>query len=159
MSNPPAGAPASSAEGANQLAAAFEHELSLASRSVHADDYINNHQAVAPPLHVSTTFRYASDPDQLSFMSNINVRTQVFAFYDTIFPFGYTNTPTPATLLDHYPSLPLVTPPVPDGHKHGPYCPPLTLLLSNQLSSRPRLTIRTSTRATAGPTRPVWRRS
>ena len=99
MSKPPAGAPASSAEGANQLAAAFEHELSLASRSVHADDYINNHQAVAPPLHVSTTFRYASDPDQLSFMSNINVCTRSFHSLDSTFLallLEHTNTGHPA---------------------------------------------------------------
>ncbi|KAI1460181.1 cystathionine gamma-synthase [Annulohypoxylon moriforme] len=52
-------------EGPNSLAAAFEHELSMSSRAMHADDYINNHKAVAPPIHVSTTFRYDSDPDKL----------------------------------------------------------------------------------------------
>lgn len=59
-------------DGPNQLAAAFGKELSLASRSVHADDYINNHQSVAPPMHVSTTFRYNRDPDQLKPWDNIN---------------------------------------------------------------------------------------
>ncbi|KUI63267.1 hypothetical protein VP1G_10411 [Cytospora mali] len=44
--------------------------LSLSSLSVHADDYINNHRAVAPPLHVSTTYRYNSDPDKLAQWSN-----------------------------------------------------------------------------------------
>ncbi|KAK3337079.1 pyridoxal phosphate-dependent transferase [Cercophora scortea] len=53
-------------KGPNQLAAAFSRELSLASRSVHADDYINNHRAVAPPMHVSTTFRYSNNPDDLT---------------------------------------------------------------------------------------------
>jgi len=59
-----------------ELAEAFSNGLSLASRSVHADDYINNHQAVAPPLHVSTTFRYSRDPDNLVPWSNHNVRHQ-----------------------------------------------------------------------------------
>ncbi|KAK4170396.1 pyridoxal phosphate-dependent transferase [Cladorrhinum sp. PSN259] len=59
-------------DGPNKLAAAFSKELSLASRSVHADDYINNHQAVAPPMHVSTTFRYSDDPDKLVAWENIN---------------------------------------------------------------------------------------
>ncbi|KAK7737504.1 hypothetical protein SLS53_006577 [Cytospora paraplurivora] len=54
--------------GPGSLAAHFrarDHELGLSSRAVHADDYINNHRAVAPPLHVSTTYRYNSDPDKL----------------------------------------------------------------------------------------------
>ncbi|KAK4197045.1 Cys/Met metabolism PLP-dependent enzyme-domain-containing protein [Triangularia verruculosa] len=59
-------------EGPNSLTAAFGRELSMASRSVHADDYINNHQAVAPPMHVSTTFRYNRDPEQLRPWDNIN---------------------------------------------------------------------------------------
>lgn len=39
--------------------------LSLSSRAVHADDHLNNVTDVAPPLHVSTTFRYDSNPDNL----------------------------------------------------------------------------------------------
>ncbi|KAK3936321.1 pyridoxal phosphate-dependent transferase [Diplogelasinospora grovesii] len=59
--------------GPDSLSAAFgKHQLSLASRSVHADDYINNHQAVAPPLHVSTTYRYSDDPEQLVPWMNVN---------------------------------------------------------------------------------------
>ncbi|ROW18249.1 hypothetical protein VPNG_00223 [Cytospora leucostoma] len=55
-------------DGPGSLAAHFaarNHELGLSSRAVHADDYINNHRAVAPPLHVSTTYRYSRDPDRL----------------------------------------------------------------------------------------------
>lgn len=67
----PAAAPAP--EGPGRLAAAFApRQLSLASRAVHADDYINNHRAVAPPLHVSTTFRYADDPEQLRAWDNVD---------------------------------------------------------------------------------------
>lgn len=58
-------------EGPGSLAAHFgDHKLSLSSMSVHADDYINNHRAVAPPLHVSTTYRYNSDPDKLGHWDN-----------------------------------------------------------------------------------------
>lgn len=39
--------------------------LSLSAQTIHADDYLNSHQAVAPPMHVSTTFRYSSNPDEL----------------------------------------------------------------------------------------------
>ncbi|KAF4504946.1 hypothetical protein G6O67_006951 [Ophiocordyceps sinensis] len=39
--------------------------LALASRAVHADDHVAAHRAVAPAMHVSTTFRYTDDPDQL----------------------------------------------------------------------------------------------
>lgn len=58
--------------GPDQLASAFSHPLSIASLSVHADDYINSHQAVAPPLHTSTTFRYARDPDDLEPWKNLD---------------------------------------------------------------------------------------
>ncbi|KAL2020675.1 hypothetical protein VTK56DRAFT_8071 [Thermocarpiscus australiensis] len=52
-------------DGPSQIAAAFGKDLSLASRSVHADDHISTHQDVAPPLHVSTTFHYSRNPDEL----------------------------------------------------------------------------------------------
>ncbi|KAL8370139.1 hypothetical protein RB595_000495 [Gaeumannomyces hyphopodioides] len=61
------GAPRPPGPGPESLEAAFEHGLSLSTRAMHADDYINSHQAVAPPLHVSTTFRYHEDPDKLVF--------------------------------------------------------------------------------------------
>lgn len=51
--------------GPESLAAAFGHRLSLSTRAMHADDYVNSHPAVAPPMHVSTTFRYHQDPDKL----------------------------------------------------------------------------------------------
>jgi hypothetical protein len=59
--------------GPNKLAAAFGRQLSLASRSVHADDYTNTHPAVAPPMHVSTTFRYADNPEELVPWSDFTV--------------------------------------------------------------------------------------
>ncbi|KAJ2965356.1 hypothetical protein NQ176_g10659 [Zarea fungicola] len=39
--------------------------LTLASRLIHADDGISTHRAVAPAMHVSTTFRYNNDPEAL----------------------------------------------------------------------------------------------
>ncbi|PNP77398.1 hypothetical protein FNYG_09274 [Fusarium nygamai] len=44
--------------------------LSLASRAVHADEGIQSHRAVAPAMHVSTTFRYSNDPDALKAWDN-----------------------------------------------------------------------------------------
>ncbi|KAI5866442.1 cystathionine beta-lyase [Durotheca rogersii] len=46
--------------------------LSLSAQTIHADDFLNSHQSVAPPMHVSTTFRYNRDPDQLRPWTNIN---------------------------------------------------------------------------------------
>ncbi|KAH6898482.1 Cys/Met metabolism PLP-dependent enzyme-domain-containing protein [Thelonectria olida] len=46
--------------------------LSLSSRGVHADDGIAAHRAVAPAMHVSTTFRYSDNPDELTFWNNSN---------------------------------------------------------------------------------------
>lgn len=34
-------------------------------QAIHADDSLNNVEDVAPPMHVSTTFRYTNDPDRL----------------------------------------------------------------------------------------------
>lgn len=57
--------------GPNALTSHFpSHTLSLSSLAVHADDYINTHRAVAPPLHTSTTFRYSNDPSQLKQWDN-----------------------------------------------------------------------------------------
>ena len=33
--------------------------------AIHADDHLNTAIDVAPPLHVSTTFRYANNPKDL----------------------------------------------------------------------------------------------
>jgi hypothetical protein len=59
--------------GPGALHAAFGRQLSLASRSVHADDFTNAHPAVAPPMHVSTTFRYSENPDELVPWSDTDV--------------------------------------------------------------------------------------
>lgn len=55
--------------------------LSLASRSVHADDGIASHRAVAPALHVSTTFRYNDDPDLLAPGGNVDVSQDSSPFH------------------------------------------------------------------------------
>ncbi|KAI8957703.1 cystathionine gamma-synthase [Daldinia sp. FL1419] len=56
---------------ASALASRFQH-LSLSAQTIHADDFLNSHQSVAPPIHVSTTFRYNDDPDELKPWTNIN---------------------------------------------------------------------------------------
>ncbi|OLN95942.1 putative trans-sulfuration enzyme [Colletotrichum chlorophyti] len=48
-------------------------KLSLATRAVHADDDISAHRAIAPAMHVSTTFKYNRDPDELRSGENIDV--------------------------------------------------------------------------------------
>ncbi|CAK7225640.1 hypothetical protein SBRCBS47491_005959 [Sporothrix bragantina] len=67
-------------KGPGRLNATFHpHTLSRATRAVHADDYINVHRAVAPPLQVSTTFRYNDDPAELRAWDN----TDPHAPYDS----------------------------------------------------------------------------
>lgn len=46
--------------------------LSLSAQTVHADDHLASHPAVAPPMHVSTTFRYSRDPAELRHWDNTN---------------------------------------------------------------------------------------
>ncbi|TGJ84079.1 hypothetical protein E0Z10_g4674 [Xylaria hypoxylon] len=56
-------------EDTTALASRLQH-LSLSSQTIHADDFLNSHTAVAPPMHVSTTFRYSRNPDELNYMKN-----------------------------------------------------------------------------------------
>ena len=52
--------------------------LSLASRAIHAENGIQSHRAVAPAMHVSTTFRYNDDPDALRAWDNTDVSADLF---------------------------------------------------------------------------------
>ncbi|KAK8055390.1 trans-sulfuration enzyme [Apiospora rasikravindrae] len=54
-----------------KLATRWQH-LSLSAQTIHADDFLSSHQAVAPPMHVSTTFRYSDNPEELSPWHNPN---------------------------------------------------------------------------------------
>ncbi|KAI1433659.1 pyridoxal phosphate-dependent transferase [Xylaria sp. CBS 124048] len=56
---------------ATALASRLQH-LSLSAQTVHADDFLNAHSAVAPPMHVSTTFRYSRNPEELQYLGNAN---------------------------------------------------------------------------------------
>ncbi|KAJ1331379.1 cystathionine gamma-lyase [Microdochium nivale] len=58
-------------DGEKQHQHQYQH-LSLAARAIHAGDHLNSHQAVAPPMHVSTTFRYSDDPEKLQSWVNPN---------------------------------------------------------------------------------------
>ncbi len=60
--------------------------LALASRLVHSDDGISTHRAVAPAMHVSTTFRYSDNPDLL----------QPEVYVDVTISHSYVNTKTKA---------------------------------------------------------------
>lgn len=51
-------------------------KYSAATQAIHADDYLNRIEDVAPPLHVATTFRYHNDPDQLNPAAE-NVHTSI----------------------------------------------------------------------------------
>lgn len=48
-------------------------KLSLASQTVHADDHVSVHRAVAPAMHVATTFKYSNNPDELANGGNTDV--------------------------------------------------------------------------------------
>ena len=45
-----------------------------ATRALHADDVVNVVTDVAPPLHLSTTYRYRKDPEELVPASAATVR-------------------------------------------------------------------------------------
>ncbi|KAJ4410927.1 hypothetical protein N0V82_009144 [Gnomoniopsis sp. IMI 355080] len=53
--------------------------LTPATLCIHADDHLNTHSAVAPPLHTSTTFRYASNPDELAPWTNVGSPNHIYS--------------------------------------------------------------------------------
>lgn len=61
------------------MASSSRNTPSLATRSVHADDPINHITDVAPPIHVSSTFRYTEDPSKLQPESEIDPATHFAA--------------------------------------------------------------------------------
>lgn len=65
---------------ATALASRLQH-LSISAQTIHADDFLNSHSAVAPPMHVSTTFRYSQNPDDLDYMKNANVSLASLYYY------------------------------------------------------------------------------
>lgn len=48
--------------------------MSMATRAVHADDFVSPHRAIAPAMHVAVNFRYARDPEDLVPEENKDVR-------------------------------------------------------------------------------------
>lgn len=54
---------------------AISESAAPATLALHADDVLNNVTDVAPPIHLSTTYRYAENPDELLTVSQRNVCT------------------------------------------------------------------------------------
>lgn len=75
--------------------------LHPATLAIHADDRLNTHTDVAPPLHTSTTFRYPSDPTALTPWSN----TGPTHIYSRISSPNLTRLETVLTALLHGPAL------------------------------------------------------
>ena len=46
---------------------------SLATRALHADEHLNTYTDVAPAMHVSTTFRFPDNPNDLIPASDLEV--------------------------------------------------------------------------------------
>lgn len=135
----------------NEMKKKEEKQLSLAARAIHAGDHLNSHHAVAPPMHVSTTFRYSDDPDKLAAWDNVNVRgppspSRCFVHVCLVFLF-FCHSLTCCFLLVEVDDLE----PFPHNKDTNTY--------THIENSRRTRTTRTSTRATRRPTRPASRRS
>lgn len=50
----------------------MSHNVGTSTQSLHADDALNVVSDVAPPLHLSTTFRYSDDPSELFPAADLN---------------------------------------------------------------------------------------
>jgi hypothetical protein len=53
-------------------------EMHMATRAIHADDFVSPHRAIAPGMHTAVNFRYARDPDELVPEENKDVRALAF---------------------------------------------------------------------------------
>lgn len=51
-----------------------QQNIHPATQALHADDRLNLVTDVAPPIHLSTTFRYPDDPNELSISEDPVVR-------------------------------------------------------------------------------------
>lgn len=49
-------------------------EMHMATRAIHADDFVSPHRAIAPGMHTAVNFRYARDPEDLVPEENKDVR-------------------------------------------------------------------------------------
>lgn len=52
-------------------------DMHLATKAIHADDFVSPHRAIAPGMHTAVNFRYARDPEELVPEENKDVRTQL----------------------------------------------------------------------------------
>lgn len=53
----------------------------LSTLAIHADDNLNRTADVSPALHVSTTFRYAANPDELRPARDVDVSGPISSSY------------------------------------------------------------------------------
>ncbi len=49
-------------------------QMDIATKVIHADDFVSSHRAIAPGLHVAVNYRYARDPESLVQLENNDVR-------------------------------------------------------------------------------------
>jgi hypothetical protein len=49
-------------------------DMHMATRAIHADDFVSPHRAIAPGMHTAVNFRYARDPEDLVPEENKDVR-------------------------------------------------------------------------------------
>lgn len=53
-------------------------DMHMATRAIHADDFVSPHRAIAPGMHTAVNFRYARDPEDLIPEENKDVRALEF---------------------------------------------------------------------------------
>ena len=49
-------------------------DMHLATRAIHADDFVSPHRAIAPGMHTAVNLRYARNPEDLVPEKNTDVR-------------------------------------------------------------------------------------
>lgn len=116
----------------------MSHNIGTSTRSLHADDVLNVVSDVAPPMHLSTTFRYSDDPSALIPAADLN-SVRIVQCSPSTFP----------SLPPPYPSYSTLSMALPSNHtsplsvvrhrSHNPHLLPNLLSQPNPLRNNPHL--------------------
>ena len=80
-------------------------DMHIATRAIHADDFVSPHRAIAPGMHTAVNFRYARDPDQLVPEENEDVRALFLIALQT-FPLTRCGSRMPLMIPTYIPATP-----------------------------------------------------
>lgn len=79
--------------------------MAMATKAIHANDFVGPHRAIAPGMHVAVNYRYGRDPDNLVQMENKDVSLATYLqvlYYNTYFHLQQPNAPFDSHIYSRY---------------------------------------------------------